>query len=143
MGANPLCIGARGRQGTEKNGDDEMQIFAKKRVGKLCFGAELAVLSTALFGWGCSGQKIITVTFPARQSSAEYWVCNRKAEECHGKQEGDVNWLKYKPKMDSLAPPKECAHGVARMEIVSKGNEVTQIGFQCARPNASSGPTTP
>lgn len=93
---------------------------------------------------GCSRAKIVTVTFPKMDGNSEYWVCDRDATNCHGKGEGDVDFQLYKPGLDTLAPPVECDHGAARIEIVVKGNQVKQIGYECAQPSVPTGlPGTP
>lgn len=88
---------------------------------------------------GCSRAKIVTVTFPKMDGNSEYWVCDRDARNCHGQGEGDVDPSLYRPGLDTLSPPVECDHGAARIEIVVKGNQVVQIGYECAKPPAPTG----
>lgn len=93
-------------------------------------------LAVALCLAGCARGKIVTVTFPKMDGNSEYWVCDRDATNCHGQGEGDVDPMLYKPGLDTLSPPIQCDHGAARIEIVVKGNHVTQIGYECAQPPA-------
>jgi hypothetical protein len=103
-------------------------------------GSALLVVSLS----ACAGKKIVTVTFPQKDGNSEYWVCDRTASECRGKGEGDVDPMNYKPGLETLSPPVQCPHGAAKMEIVVKGNEVLQVGYECAQPSVPTGlPRTP
>jgi len=106
-------------------------------MNRLLKWSAYALISANLVG--CAGKKILTITFPKKDGNSEYWVCDRTATNCHGKGDGDVDPMDYKPKMDSLSPPIECANGAAKMELVLKGNEVVQIGYECALPSAPTG----
>jgi hypothetical protein len=119
--------------------EDSAQGMKEESVGamKRLLGGSL--ICVGLFGLGCGGTKLIRVTFPQRDGNSEYWVCNREATQCKGKQLGDVDPLDYKPQMDTLAPPAECPHGVAQMELVIRGNEVLQVGHECAQPKSPTG----
>ncbi len=99
--------------------------------------AVFGLLLTWSFGLSaCAREKIVTITFPQKDGSSEYWVCDRDARSCHGRGEGDLEPTLYKPGLDTLSPPAECDHDAARIEILIKGNQVVQIGYECAQPAA-------
>lgn len=102
------------------------------------------LLALAFCSTSCGGQKIVTITFPKMDGNSEYWVCDRDATNCHGRGEGDVDPKFYKPGLDTLSPPIECDHGAAKIEIVIKGNQVSQIGYECSKPLVPTGlPSAP
>lgn len=113
----------------------------RRPVGRRCSTMGMLVITSSL-SWlgGCVSPRIVTVTFPDRDANTEQWVCDRKAQNCHGKGPDDVRFEDYEPGMAILSPPKECAHGAARLEIVVERKEVVQVGYTCAQPSAPTGP---
>lgn len=81
----------------------------------------------------CGGKKLLTITFPDKQGTAEYYICDRDARHCHPTKQGDIDDFNYAPKMDSISPPAECPFGAAKMELVVVGDRVERINYECAK----------
>jgi hypothetical protein len=98
-----------------------------------------ALIATALGLNACGGKQLLTITFPDKRGTAEYYICDRDARHCHPTKQGDVDDLDYAPGMDSLSPPAQCPHGAAKMELIISGDRVERINYECA---AAPGVTT-
>jgi hypothetical protein len=82
---------------------------------------------------------MVTVEFPEKGDSS-YWVCEpdknldnpRDNIGCRSRQESDLQEGTYRPGLHTKASIERCKNGIARMEILLKGDRVEQIGFVCA-----------
>ena len=106
-----------------------------KRVGIVGVGAVALGMFT-----GCGSAKMVTVEFPENKGDSSYWVCEpdknldnpRDNAGCRPRQVTDLNEGDYRPGLHTLASVERCKYGIARMEILVKGDHVEQIGFECA-----------
>ena len=108
-----------------------------KRQGLAWFTSLALLLALA----GCDSASIVRVINQGTDGNGEFWVCEGgAAQPCRGEQQGDIDPRGIQKRLQVVAPPSQCSHGVAAsMDIVIDKGDIVRVRYECGLPASPTG----